>query len=170
MCEAFVSGAEIEFKSYPTKKGTLIRGFYQGIPVYRHWGYEEDILPGHNYLCELRLNMSDYGNYFAIPLKEVLRPEVHEEPIPQETMQERDPNSAYRVSEEVLESDLFQDGYYLVSVSPNGKHMVLMPYEKASNRCSNGRLRLAGLASYIPYTPNQRFTVTAKSKHLNLSL
>lgn len=170
MCEAFVSSTEVEFKSYPTKKGILVQGFYQGIPVYRHRGYEDEIFPGHTYLCELRLNMSDCGNYFAIPLKEVFCPDVHEEPVVQETGGERDPEAVYRISEDELESDLFHDGFYLVTVSPNGKRMVLEPYGKASNRCTNGRLRLAGLASYMPYVPNQRFTVTVKNKHILLSL
>ena len=145
-----LTNVPIRFENRMTHKGLRVQGLYANMPVYRYRGYENVILPGHIYRCNLTINYCNMGNFFAIPIEEVIEPKIQTNP--EEEKKEDEPVvGIVRISPTELKSDMFTDDGYQVKISPDGKKMSISPYSRSSNRCKNGILTLKGLDRLIPF-------------------
>ena len=145
-----VMDVSIRFEEHKTRKGLRVQGSYANMPVYRFRGYENVILPGRAYRCNLVMNYCTMGNFFAIPIEEIIEPKL--QTVSDEGKAEEEPViSIVRISPSELKSDIFTDEGYQVRISPDGKRMSITPFSRSSNRCKDGILTLKGLDRLIPF-------------------
>ena len=167
---SMVKEVTIKFDERNTYNGIVIRGTYNNLPVYRHRDYENEILPGCTYICDLIINYSTMGNYFAIPLQKVEETKYQQSVIEEKKVVVEPVSGVMRISPTELKSDMFTEEGYQVKISPNGKRLSISPFSRSSNRCKNGVLTLTGLEKLVPFNGTRGYDFSLSGKTITISV
>ena len=163
---SMINEAKIKFE----ERNGIIRGTYNNLPVYRHRDYEDSILPGRTYICDLTINYNTMGNYFAIPLEEVEEPKCQQSII-EEIKPVGDPIvGVVRISPTELKCELFTDEGYQVKIAPDCKRMTISPFSRSSLRCKNGVLTVVGLDKLIPFDGTCGYSYTLSGNTIKVTV
>ena len=149
------------------ERNRVIRGTYNNLPVYRHRDYEDSILPGRTYICDLTINYSTMGNYFAIPLEEVEEPKCQQSIIEEMRPLEEPIVGVLRISPTELKSNLFTDEGYQVKIAPDCRSIIISPFSRSSLRCKDGVLTIVGLDKLVPFDGLCGYTYSLSGNNIN---